>query len=225
MARRTSLFSIYCSTIPVYIFPLTFIIFIIILFFSVSLFSSFPLSPDPIYLSISPQTFSLTLSFLPCHCAPPSAGFPPDPSPSYWSTEFGCPATSSYYPDEVFTCQRKIYDGIYIYMCVCVFVYFYVSLCLVCFYKFIRGFFCVTWVQIHMHVDMCVIIIQIYRVLFTTDIYTYSPSLFIFCAIYSPDEPDFGNADRRQVCVLRSEYDYHDVCNRQNCANHTHCHL
>jgi len=41
-----------------------------------------------------------------------NSGFPADPVPSFNSKEFGCPETSNYYPNEVFTCQSKIYQAI-----------------------------------------------------------------------------------------------------------------
>eukprot|EP00056_Hartaetosiga_gracilis_P016679 m.5641 g.5641 ORF g.5641 m.5641 type:complete len:461 (-) comp4491_c0_seq1:702-2084(-) len=41
-----------------------------------------------------------------------NSGYPPDPYPGYWSSEFGCPATPQPYPPEVFTCSKKIFQSL-----------------------------------------------------------------------------------------------------------------
>ncbi|KAF2078278.1 hypothetical protein CYY_000468 [Polysphondylium violaceum] len=46
------------------------------------------------------------------NCLLHNSGFFPDPNP-FWNTqEFGCPATSQYYPPMEFTCQNQIYNSI-----------------------------------------------------------------------------------------------------------------
>eukprot|EP00049_Salpingoeca_infusionum_P023339 m.11518 g.11518 ORF g.11518 m.11518 type:complete len:448 (-) comp5738_c0_seq1:1698-3041(-) len=41
-----------------------------------------------------------------------NAGYPPDPSPEYWSPEFGCPATTSSDPPEVFSCNTQVFNAL-----------------------------------------------------------------------------------------------------------------
>ena len=41
-----------------------------------------------------------------------NAGFRPDPSPQFWSPEFGCNQSSTYYPKETFDCQAQILNGV-----------------------------------------------------------------------------------------------------------------
>lgn len=41
-----------------------------------------------------------------------NSGYPPDPYPNYWDPRFGCPETKKYHPEENFSCQAKIYEGL-----------------------------------------------------------------------------------------------------------------
>jgi CubicO group peptidase (beta-lactamase class C family) len=41
-----------------------------------------------------------------------NAGFPPDPRPNYWSTDFGCSETKKEHPLENFSCQDTIYSSL-----------------------------------------------------------------------------------------------------------------
>jgi len=43
------------------------------------------------------------------NCLLHNAGYPPDPKPNYWDTQFGCPETANYHPLENFSCQTKIF--------------------------------------------------------------------------------------------------------------------
>merc|ERR1712137_62323 len=46
------------------------------------------------------------------NCLLHNAGYPPDPSPNYWEPAFGCPQTSFEYPQEDFSCQQQIFQGL-----------------------------------------------------------------------------------------------------------------
>lgn len=46
------------------------------------------------------------------NCLLHNAGLPPDPNPNYWDPVFGCPETSHHYPEENFSCQKKIYESV-----------------------------------------------------------------------------------------------------------------
>lgn len=41
-----------------------------------------------------------------------NAGFPPDPTPGYWNTSFGCASSFKYFPPEDFDCQSRIYAAV-----------------------------------------------------------------------------------------------------------------
>eukprot|EP01104_Vermistella_antarctica_P020718 TRINITY_DN8989_c0_g1_i1.p1 TRINITY_DN8989_c0_g1~~TRINITY_DN8989_c0_g1_i1.p1 ORF type:complete len:489 (+),score=103.89 TRINITY_DN8989_c0_g1_i1:140-1606(+) len=46
------------------------------------------------------------------NCLLHNAGYPPDPDPNYWSTNFTCPATTAEHPAEVYTCQVDVWNSL-----------------------------------------------------------------------------------------------------------------